>query len=186
MSRQNAVESGKNNRWRNIATCRANPRCTTRPGKAAFIPGMRRVKLGGIKLVGQHLDGCPGWAAQLDCYREMQRLVTVTIVAPLTYSVAVTPRSERVGFNSQRSWAFISVTVIRALRRGGCPWSDAGPEIRSGINLSASSLSGRAHGNEAFMRMIALAAGRPRFCLPGQTKPFALSLSLMAMEDTTT
>jgi hypothetical protein len=82
-----------------------------------------------------------------------------------------------------------SVTVIRALRRGGCPWSDAGPEIRSGINLSASSLvstSGRAHGNEAFMRMIALAAGRPRFCLPGQTKPFALSLSLMAMEDTTT
>jgi hypothetical protein len=60
---------------------------------------------------------------------------------------------------------------------------------RSGINLSASSLvstSGRAHGNEAFMRMIALAAGRPRFCLPGQTKPFALSLSLMAMEDTTT
>jgi hypothetical protein len=69
---------------------------------------MRRVKLGGIKrVVGQHLDGCPGWAAQLDCYREMQRFVTVTIVAPLTYSVAVTPRSERVGFNSQRSWAFI-------------------------------------------------------------------------------
>ena len=39
--------------------------------------------------------------------REMQRFVTVTIVAPLTYPVAVTPRSERVGFNSQRSWAFI-------------------------------------------------------------------------------
>jgi hypothetical protein len=36
------------------------------------------------------------------------------------------------------------------------------------------------------MLMIALAAGRPRFYLPGQTKPFALSLSLMAMEDTTT
>jgi hypothetical protein len=34
--------------------------------EAAFIPGMRRVKLGGIKrVVGQHLDGCPGWAAQL-------------------------------------------------------------------------------------------------------------------------
>jgi hypothetical protein len=98
--------------------------------------------------------------------REMQRFVTVTIVAPLTHSSRVTPRD-------RSALALIPRGLRPSFRHGhsraaALPLVRAGPEIRSGINLSASgpvSASGRAHGNKAFMRMIFwLLRGRDSAC----------------------